>query len=310
MAQSIIGLQRASRHSRAIRRPVPFQSRANVRPRRDATMSEVNIRRIVVACDPAGENRSSIEAAARFAAWWDVTVHGLFVQDEGLLNLAALPFARHVGPSGSSEEVDVATILHQFEAHAGRVRTMLKTAAREHAIGWSFDVVRGQPTLATLCLAEQDLLVIEATSRPFVHDFRLDSRWLATAFEAQRSTLLIRNYNLRDDGVVALVQSPKPSAERLIAVAAGLALASDRRLTIILNGPTLEERAVIDRVRHVSAKVAANCRFEQSKDLSLSLERLAGEGSVLIVDAAPAINTIAKLREFAAHSRGDLLFLR
>jgi len=273
-------------------------------------MSETNIRRIVVACDPASENRSGIEAAARFAAWWDVTVHGLFVQDEGLLNLAALPFARHVRPGGSSEEVDAATILHQFEAHAGRVRSRLEAAAREHAIGWSFDVVRGQPTLATLALADQDLLVIEATSRPFVSDFRLDSRWLATAFEAQRSTLLIRNYSQSNDGVVALVQSSQPSAERLIAAAARLALASDRRLTIILGGSAFEERAALDRVRHVSAKVAANCRVERSKDLGLSLERLAGEGSVLIVDADTAINTIAALREFAAHSRGDLLFLR
>ena len=273
-------------------------------------MSEINIRRIVVACDSAGENRSGIEAAARFAAWWDVTVHGLFVQDEGLLNLAALPFARHVGPSGSSEEVDAATILRQFEAHAGRVRSRLEAAAREHAIGWSFDVVRGQPTLATLALADQDLLVIEAAARPFASDFRLASRWLATAFEGQWSTLLIRNYNQRNDGVVALVQSSQPSAERLIAVAVGLALASDRRLTIILDGPAFEERVVIDRVRRVSARIATNCRVEQSKDLALSLERLAGEGSVLIVDAAPAINIIAALREFAAHSRGDLLFLR
>lgn len=273
-------------------------------------MGEFIVARVVIACDAVGENRSGIEMAARLAAWWNTELHGIFVQDESLLRISALPFARHIGPSGEvSRDFDEASLIHQFEAHAARARGALEAAAQEHAVGWTFDVVRGQPTLTTLSLGDQDLLVIEASSRPFAGEFRLDSRWLAQAYDAQRPILLVRNSGQKRDGVVALVQEPQQSAERTIAAATRLADASDRRLTLLLVGTTRTEAEALDCVRRVSEKVAARCRIEPLST-SASLERAAGDGSVLVVDADPAVNDTAALKELAAHSRADVLFLR
>ncbi len=274
-------------------------------------MNDFVVHRVVVAFDPVGENKSSIELAAQLAAWWDVALRGVFVEDETLIHLAALPFARHVGPSGDvSQEFDEGMLLHQFEAHANRIRAALAVAAREHEVGWSFDVVRGQPSLATLSIGDQDLLVVEAASRAFAGDFRLDSRWLAEAFRTHRPILLVRSTNIRRDGVVALVQKPGASAERTVGAAARLALAGRRPLTILLAHQDIDAAAIMAQLHAISDQVASHCRVARISSGDMSLERAAEEGSVLVVDADPAINDAGALKDIAARTRSDILFLR
>ncbi len=274
-------------------------------------MTEFVIRRVVIACEASGEHRFGIEAAARIARWLNAAVHGIFVQDEALLHLAALPFARHVGSGGGvSEEFDESTILHQFEAQASRARAALEAAARDYAVDWSFDVIRGQLSLATLAVGEHDLLVIEATSRPFAGDFRLDSRWLAETFQTQRPILLVRDTGRNKDGIIALVQQPGLSAERTITTAAALALAAERRLTILLAGDGLHIASILDGVRRLSAKLAARTNVQRILLASPSLEQVADSGSVLVVDADPTVNDASALKQLAARTRADILFLR
>ncbi len=273
-------------------------------------MTEFTFRRVVIACDAVGENRSGIETAASLAAWWNAALRGVFVQDEALLNLAALPFARHVGASGAiSEERDESTILSQFEIGARHARAALEAAARRHEVGWSFDVVRGQAVLTTLALGDDDLLVIEAMSRPFAGEFRLDSRWLQAVYHAHRPILLARNHGNRKDGVVVLVQKPGESAKRTIDAAARLALAANRRLTILLSGTGLDPDQARDGVRLISDRLAAHCRIEQGAT-EVMLRRFAGDASLLVVDADPAINDAASLKQLTARCRADILFLR
>lgn len=269
------------------------------------------IKRIVIACDAVGENVASIEAAAQLAVAMNAALRGVFVQDEGLLSWAALPFARNVGEAGEAHEVaDEATILRQFEAYAVRVRTAVETAARTHAIGWSFDVVRGQSTLATLSIGDQDLLVIEGSSRPFAGRFRLGSRWLAEAFQAHGSVLLVRNAREWKEGVVALLRGSGKSAERVAAVAAGVAHAGNRRLTVLVAGDEPELEAVRGWVRAVSELLASRCRIERlAFPKSLPPEAVEG-GALLVVDADPSVNDAASLRGLLDATQGDILFLR
>lgn len=273
-------------------------------------MTEFTFRRVVIACDAVGENCPGIETAARLAAWWNAALRGVFVQDEALLHLAALPFARHVGPSGAvSEERDENKILSQFESRASLARAALEAAARRNEVGWSFDIVRGQAALATLALDEQDLLVIEAMSRPFAGEFRLRSRWLQAVYQAKRPILLVRNLTSGKDGVVALVQNPGELAKRTIDAAARLALAANRRLTIVLRGTGLDPDRARDDVRSVSEPLAAQCRVEQGP-AGADLGRLADAASLLVVDADPAVNDPDLLEELTAQCQADMLFLR
>jgi hypothetical protein len=54
------------------------------------------IKRVVVSLDTAAETAPAIDTAARLAARWRVPLHGVFVEDAELIDLAGLPFARQV----------------------------------------------------------------------------------------------------------------------------------------------------------------------------------------------------------------------
>ena len=61
------------------------------------------IERVVVMLDAASENRSAIDIAVRLAVRTRTPLHGLFVEDQDLLRLAGLPFARQVTIGGGAE---------------------------------------------------------------------------------------------------------------------------------------------------------------------------------------------------------------
>jgi len=274
-------------------------------------MSDLVVSRVVIACDAVGENLSGIELAATIASAWNAALHGIFVQDEGLLNLAALPFARQVTASGEVTRYgDESAVVHHFTAHADRTRVALEAAAQAHAVACSFAVVQGHLALETLPMEERDLLVIEAESRPFAGTFRLDSRLLAASFAAHRPVLLVRNTGKRRDGVVALVQQAGPSAERVISAAAGIAQSGDYGLTLLLAGESLQTTEAVEILRRISLKLAARCQIEHASLHSLLLQGLAREGGILVVDADAAINDASALKELAARTSANILFLR
>ena len=269
------------------------------------TMTDRIFTRVVIACDSAGENRSSIEAAARLATWLDAALHGIFVEDQALFNLAALPFARHVGATGEIfRSIDQPAISHHFTAQAIRIRAALEMAANEKEVAWTFDIIRGSPSNSSLDIGDQDLLVIEAQSRPFAGTLRLDSRWLATAFETHRSILLLRGGDNTHD-IVALVQANGPTAFRLVTTAAKLAASGDRSLTLLIANDTIDTEGARKTVGAVSEKLAAKCRIGRITARALANTR----GSLLLVDADPMVNDAAALKELLSQTRADVLFL-
>ena len=55
-----------------------------------------DIKRVIVPLDASSETSTAIDTAARLAARWRVPLHGVFIEDEELIGLAGLPFARQV----------------------------------------------------------------------------------------------------------------------------------------------------------------------------------------------------------------------
>lgn len=272
-------------------------------------MTERRISRVVIACDAVSANEASIEIAAQLATWLDAALRGIFIEDEALLNLTAIPAVRHIGAGGESfAAVDEPTLLHQFAAHAARMRAAIEAAARTQELAWSFDVVRGIPSTSILDMRDQDLLVIEAESRPFVSGARLASRLLAAALESERPILLLRNGGRAVSGIIALVQGSAARAASLITSAARLASASDRALTLFLTNAGCDERAVIDCVCSISQELAARSNIERPNRNTLA--NVAAAGRLLVIDADPTINDAASLRALLATTRADILFLR
>jgi len=264
------------------------------------------VQRIIIACDAVSENRAGMEAAARLARSWNALLHAVFVQDESLLNLAALPFARQMGSAGL-EKLDETTMLRQLETDTARARAALEAVARSYAVASSFAVVRGQPTLAALSVGDRDLVVISATARPFAGQFRLASRWLTTALEAHLPVLLIHNRAEWDGGIVCAIEAAGPSSWRTLTAAGELALTGNRPLVVRIAGDAAAPNAVRKWLERISPELARTARVESMRrGQRLDEDR----GSLLVIDAASGVRDLAALKALAERSQADVLFVR
>ena len=145
--------------------------------------------RIVVGLDTSIVARDALALAARLAASVDARLKGVFVEDENLIHLADLPFAREISFSGEIRELDPERMLRAMKAQAESARRLLARIASEAHIDWSFDVRRGRPLAALAEHAmEDDTLVIRspgAASREIGRAVRAATR------EAHADVLLV-----------------------------------------------------------------------------------------------------------------------
>src|SRR6266851_9513513 len=81
------------------------RSRRRKSRRGRTTTTSVNdfIERVVIQLDAASETRDAIDTAARLGARAQAPLHGIFVEDEDLLRLASLPFARQFTLGAAAE---------------------------------------------------------------------------------------------------------------------------------------------------------------------------------------------------------------
>lgn len=119
--------------------------------------------RIVIGLDTSFVARETLALAARLAASVDARLKGVFVEDDNLIALASLPFAREISFSGDVRALDPERMLRAMKAQAESARRMLARIAAEAHVDWSFDVRRGRP-LASLAAgaSRDDTLVIRA----------------------------------------------------------------------------------------------------------------------------------------------------
>lgn len=118
---------------------------------------------MVVGLDTSFMARETLALAARLAASIDARLKGIFVEDENLINLAALPFAREFSLSGDVQDMNPERMLRAMRAQAESTRRVLARLAGEAQIDWSFDIRRGHP-LHQLAQSAQaaDTLVIRS----------------------------------------------------------------------------------------------------------------------------------------------------
>jgi len=127
--------------------------------------ADVTETRIVIGLDTSFLTREALSLAARLAASMDARLKGIFVEDENLLALSSLPFAREVSFSGEVRDLDPERMLRAMRAQAESARRMLARVAAEAHVDWSFDVKRGRPLSSIAAGAgADDTLVIRSAS--------------------------------------------------------------------------------------------------------------------------------------------------
>lgn len=119
--------------------------------------------RIVVGLDTSFLAREALALAARLASSVDARLKGVFVEDENLLHLASLPFAREISLSGEVRPVDPERMVRAMHAQAETARRVLARMASQAHVEWSFDVLRGRPLASlTASACAEDVIVIRS----------------------------------------------------------------------------------------------------------------------------------------------------
>lgn len=269
------------------------------------------IERIVVALDAVSENRAAIGAAARLAARWKMQLHGIFIEDDDLMRLARLPFARQVTLGAGVESLTVEAAERQLRAFAGRARHELAASARRHAVEWSFEVVRGAAAETAATLAS-DLLVAGAMTRPVGRHFRAEGRWWSIGAPGSGSFLLAHRSLHPRGPVAALLNNQGPAAERLLAAAVRLAEVNGGQLAVFRGGALAESASFTGWLDERIAGHAVAVQVERRPDRRRALlRRIAELGCTLVaIEAGAAAAQPDRLRELVAKTACDVLVVR
>jgi hypothetical protein len=264
------------------------------------------IERVVVPLDAASENLVAIETAAPIAAHLKAPLHGVFVEDEDLLQLASLPFARQFTVGAVAEKLTVEHVELHLRLAAERARRELLTAAELHAVTASFEIVRGASAVAIDAASERDFVVAGALARPIARHFRVESRWW-TSLEAVPGPLLLTRHAWETHGSVALVLRDRGAAAlRLLDAAAQIAEAADA-LLVVISPETAAAEAFRDWVAGRLAGRPVRLHVETAPVDPAALRQLLGELGCRFV----AIETGgSQLRDLVERYAYDILIVR
>jgi hypothetical protein len=269
------------------------------------------IERIVVALDAVSENRTAIGVAARLAARWKMQLHGVFVEDDDLIRLARLPFARQVTLGIGVENLTVQRAERQLRAFAERARHDLAASARRHGIDWSFEVVRGAVG-ETVAAATGGLVVAGTTTRPIGGHFRVECRWWSMGDPGPETFLLAHRDRHPEGPVAALLHGREAASERLLAAVMRLAEADGRQLAVFCTLELAEEPEFKAWLNERLAGHGVEVELDVlPDDPAALLHRIAELGCRLVaLEAGAAQAQPDRLRELVAKIACDVLLVR
>jgi hypothetical protein len=227
--------------------------------------------RIVVAVDAPRYSRPALEAAVALAANMSVEVEALFVEDEGLLGLADLPFTREVDrASGTTRELDSRRMARAMRAEAELLRRVVTQIAEASSVSARVRVVRGRYETESLSAAS-----------------RVDVAFLYRARRAAEGGQSSAGGSAeRRIKPIWTVFDRTPQSARAVALAARLAGLLERKLVALL--PILDSGAASRQREEAEALLASapgGVRYASvdSSRASHLAEALAREGGSLLV---------------------------
>jgi len=120
------------------------------------------IRRVVVCIGAAGVDNPALQLAAGLALGLRATLAGMYVEDEQLRRMAALPFTREFGfVSACARDFSSTDLKRSQQVQIGQLRRLLAALAEPLALVWTLDVIQGELQAAPFTHAtDSDLMVM------------------------------------------------------------------------------------------------------------------------------------------------------
>lgn len=240
--------------------------------------------RIVVSFDTTTLGEAALEAALGLAAVLNAEVAGLFVEDIGLVRMAALPFTRELGlASAVPRPIETADIERALRLQAEQSRAWLEAAAAALNVRWSFQVVRGQSVSAVMeCTEGCALVVLGAASTGAV----AGSVGFFGAGPARRPASPRAGFRYLSARPIVMLFDGSERAMRSLPVAHALAARAGTRLTLLVTADTPED---FERLRQQARSWLAQ------RSAAARLVWLKGRDVESVVDAVRAENASALL---------------
>ena len=213
-------------------------------------------RRILVALDHSRSARTALETAAAMAAQGDAELVGLYVEDQTVLQAAALPVTHLIERHGHEREMAAADMERAFRIAAREARLVLRDIGERLRIKASFEVRRGPLQSAMVAAAGRfDLVSVGATGRPGSQAGSV-ARALMMAGPC---AVLIARRQLRRGEPVTLLAEPGPQP---LALARELSLLRPRRLRILAPAGVTDLDRVFDAETLALIRGLESCEIE------------------------------------------------
>jgi hypothetical protein len=177
-------------------------------------------------------SRHGLSIAVDVARLLGLDLFGLFVEDESLMHLAALPFCREFSPLGGWRAVDSAQLVRDLQAAASSAQRSFAAAVKDLPTSCEFVATRGSMAAAISSHARpDDMVVLSAPSAVGEYTAEAFPLLIDTALRSAAGVLLVPRRIARQLGdVVAIAARPDDPS---INVAADIARAANAKLVII-----------------------------------------------------------------------------
>jgi hypothetical protein len=202
------------------------------------------IRRILLALDAVEYNPRLFETATRLAARLDAELRALFVENQNLLRLAALPFAREMRlSSATTHRLQNPDMERALRAQAVRAEQVLSVAADRMKVRWTFHVTRGDiATGVSAELLRTDLVALDlGIGREALLTRASRAVETLVAGAACGALVLFQDSSLQPPFVA--VYDGTPASVRGLLLASRLARTDSKQVIVLIAGADEHDRA-------------------------------------------------------------------
>lgn len=268
--------------------------------------------RIVLGLQPGDAGEDCIHVASRLAMAMQAAIHALVVEEQILLDAAALPFTRIVArPGQTPPEFSVATVERATTRAERRVRQALSAEAQPMRIPWSVQRQRGELAQALSAFAGAADIVMLPEARGRNLNRLVMARVMASRVRgvviARRENAIVRN----GSGPVVVLDQGGPGGDRAVALAARLAAGMGRPLDVlVLAGSSHEAEIIEQRVFELTAPLREAHLHRLPADRGDAIKaRLTSLGAALLVASidTPALASDAAILELQRAGGAPLL---
>jgi hypothetical protein len=176
------------------------------------------IHQVLLALNAVNPPSAVLEFSVLLAAQLEARLHGVFVEDTDLFQVAELPFTREViFYSAQERRLEGNALRRSVKVMAKRLQTELARVAEGARLSWSFDTIRGRRAALLLEAGTTSDVLIVAQAR--LREWHV---------EGSKYRLWARN------NIIYLVYTGTSSAERALLAAVTLSRQKDRQLCLLV----------------------------------------------------------------------------